>query len=294
VSYGPDRDWLLRFCAPEQAAALTALFTVEQEVLASLRGEFEHQVAHARLEWWHEELTRLAAGAARHPATRALTAAAARQHRSPPDLRSLTEHVRVDLAGVAFLTRDELDQHLQAWGSSVFREAALGANAPAVIAEQLASRAGSLVRELELLAEFSRHARAGRIYRPLSDPADSHMRWQAEPLGAAERADIAAREQFLLQQLCAAATATTAAARTPAVDELRRRAQPARGQPAICWRCATSCPQQLAERPRPVPWQVAAGAPLLIFLTTRFRPRTSTDARRDPHRLRPATHHACC
>ncbi|MFM7433445.1 MAG: squalene/phytoene synthase family protein [Gammaproteobacteria bacterium] len=213
MSYGPDRDWLLRFCAPEQAAALTALFTVEQEVLASLRGEFEHQVAHARLEWWHEELTRLAAGAARHPATRALTAAAARQHRSPPDLRSLTEHVRVDLAGVAFLTRDELDQHLQAWGSSVFREAALIANAPAVIAEQLASRAGSLVRELELLAEFSRHARAGRIYRPLSDPADSHMRWQAEPLGAAERADIAAREQFLLQQLCAAATATTAAAR---------------------------------------------------------------------------------
>jgi len=213
VSFGLDRNWLLRFCAPEQSAALTALFTVEQEVLASLRGELEHQVAHARLEWWHDELTQLAAGASRHPATRALARAAAQQHRSPPDLRSLTEHVRVDLAGVAFLTRDELDQHLRAWGNSVFREAALGANVPAAIAEQLANRAGSLVRELELLAEFSRHARAGRIYRPFSDPAESHVRWQADPLGGAERADIAAREQFLLQQICDTATATTAAAR---------------------------------------------------------------------------------
>jgi phytoene/squalene synthetase len=213
VSYGPDRDWLIRFCPPEQAAALTALFTVEREVSASLRGELEHQVAHARLEWWLEELTRLVEGAARHPATRALAAAASTQRRSPPDLRSLVEHVRVDLAGVAFLSREELDQHLHAWGNSVFREVALGAGAPPAMAEQLSSRAGAPVRELELLAEFSRHARAGRIYRPLGEPAEPHARWQADPLGVAEIADLEARRRSLAQQICDAASATTSASR---------------------------------------------------------------------------------
>ncbi len=213
MSYGPDRDWLIRFCPPEQSAALAALFTVEREVSASLRAELEDEVAHARLEWWHEELTRLAAGTAQHPATRALSDAAARQERSPPDLRSLVNHVRVDLVGVAFLTREELDQHLHGWGTSIFREAALGARAPATLAERLASRAGALVRELELLSEFARHARAGRIYRPLGDPAESHVRWQAVRLGAAESAEIESRQRLLLAQVCDAAAATDAAAR---------------------------------------------------------------------------------
>lgn len=213
MSYGFDRDWLIRFCAPEQSAALTALFAIEQEVSASLRDGLEHQVAHVRLEWWHEELTRLAEGAARHPATRALADAAARQRRSPPDLRALIEHVRVDLAGVAFLSRDELDEHLRAWGASVFREVALGANAPVAMAEQLSNRAGALLRELELLSEFALHARRGRIYRPLSNPAEPHARWQADPLGSAERAEIETRRHYLATQLCDAAATTTPATR---------------------------------------------------------------------------------
>lgn len=210
MSYGADRDWLLRFCPPEQAAALAALFAIESEVLASLRVGLEHQVAHVRLEWWHEELTRLAESKPRHPATIALAEAAAARALSPPDLRSLIEYVRVDLACVAFLTQTELDEHLRQWSSSIFREATRSHATPdhdsrPGAAEQLATRAGPLVRELELLADFSSHARAGRLYRPLGDPPGPHSRWQQQPLGRDEQDELNARCLAIAAELSAQA-----------------------------------------------------------------------------------------
>lgn len=203
-SFGADRDWLLRFAPPAQAAALEALLVVEHEVLASLRPGLEHQIAHLRLEWWHDELSRLAAGAPRHPSTRALATAAQARTASPPMLTGLVEHARVDLATVAFLSRDELDQHLGNWAVSVFREAALGhpeidgtTSELRAAAERLAAGAGRVVRELELLADFGRHARAGRIYLPLGEPPQPHQRWLASPLAAPETAELQRRQQQL-------------------------------------------------------------------------------------------------
>ena len=207
-SFGADRDWLLRFAPPPQTAALEALFVVEQEVLASLRPGLEHQVAHLRLEWWQDELSRLATGAARHPSTRALAAAAQARTASPAMLAGLVEHARVDLATVAFLSRDELDQHLGNWAASVFREATLShpdiggtVSELRAAAERLAASAGRAVRELELLADFSRHARAGRIYLPLGEPPQPHQRWLVSPLGAPEAAELQRRQQQLLAAL---------------------------------------------------------------------------------------------
>lgn len=205
-SYGDDRDWLLRFAPAAQGPALAALFTVEREVLESLRPDLEHQVAHVRLEWWQDELVRLAQGIPRHPATRALAAASRSRGATPADLAGLVEHVRVDLASVAFLSRAELDEHLGNWGYSVFREAALshpdlGGAAPArAAAERLCAGAGRAVRELELLAEFSRHAHAGRIYVPLAEP-ETHARWLARPLDPLETSMLRQRRAELCETL---------------------------------------------------------------------------------------------
>lgn len=217
-SWGDDRDWLLRFSPPGCAAALDALFEIEHEVTTSLRADLEHEVAHVRLAWWNEELARLVAGEARHPATRRLTEEATRRHASPPDLRPLIEHVRVDLARVAFLSRAELDSHLSTWGSSLFRTAALLDDGPSTVesraeAERLAARAGGIVRELELLREFSRHAIAGRIYLPLGDPPEPHGRWTTQPLGESERALLAQRRVTLIGTLRALAADTAPAHR---------------------------------------------------------------------------------
>lgn len=211
ASFGADRDWLLRFCPPHSAQALNALFDVENEVMASLRDGLEHSVAHARLEWWTDELNRLAQGSPRHPAARTLATYALEHGTTPPDLTALVEHVRVDLACVAFLSRSELDDHLGSWSRSIFRAAALiGAvahssddrvNTDRPSVERLAVNAGSLVRELELLRDFSSHAIAGRIYLPLGDPPEPHAPWATRPLGEKETRALTSRREAIGLQL---------------------------------------------------------------------------------------------
>lgn len=217
ASFGADRDWLLRFCPPHAARSLAALFEIEREVTGSLKSGLEHSVAHARLEWWSEELVRLAQGNPRHPATRTLASAAIERGVTPPDLTALAENVRVDLACVAFLSRSELDEHLANWGRSVFRAAALLESNPITTletpgsidsdrsnratAERLAANAGSLVRELELLEHFSSHAIAGRIYVPLGDPPEPYAPWIARPLAESESLVLTFRREAIRRRL---------------------------------------------------------------------------------------------
>ena len=211
ASFGADRDWLLRFCPPHAARSLSALFEIEQEVSGSLKSGLEHSVAHARLEWWNEELIRLAQGSPRHPATRTLASVAIARGVTPPDLTALVEHVRVDLACVAFLSRKELDEHLANWGRSVFRAAALldsnavstseAAHSNRATAERLTASAGLLVRELELLEHFSSHAIAGRIYVPLGDPPEPYVPWVAHPLAQSESLVLTFRREAIRRRL---------------------------------------------------------------------------------------------
>jgi hypothetical protein len=211
ASFGADRDWLLRFCPSESLRSLNALFEVEREVTGSLKPGLEHSVAHARLEWWSDELSRLAQGSPRHPATRVLASMAIEGGTTPPDLTPLIEHVQVDLACVAFLSRAELDEHLESWGKSIFRAASqldhshstpeFKSVSTRAASERLAAAAGKLVRELELLRDFSSHAVVGRIYVPLGDPPEPHSRWAARPLGESEASALSHRRETIRRQL---------------------------------------------------------------------------------------------
>lgn len=212
------RELLQRFAPQESRELVTALFTVEREVIASADDALDHSVAHARLAWWQEELEHLARCKARHPATRILADAARHHSLSGLDLRGLLEHARVNLARVVFLGRDELDAHLRHWALAVIRSLMLlgstrcDGNALADL-EAVALRIGCTIREIEYLVNFSRHARHGRIYWPLDEATQDHHPWTSTPLGERESRLLSVRLDTLDRELCAAAAAIPASAR---------------------------------------------------------------------------------
>ena len=243
----PVREFVLRFAPGTLRPTAEALFTVERELAATARDGLDHTVAHARLDWWDEELERLAAAAPRHPATRALAAAAAATGRSPPDLRPLVEATRIEVARVAFLERTELDAYLGHWGDSIFRAlslAALGsADTRSADAERFAANSGPAVREIELLAAVTRHALAGRVFVPLGDPPVPHAPWTREPLGKEESGQLRARLHALRGTLRAAATALPVAARAPLSAAL--------AWSRLALRTAAACEDALPGIPQP-------------------------------------------
>lgn len=213
----PAREFVLRYAPATQRPALAALFEVERELAATARDGLDHAVAHARLGFWDEELERLAQASPRHPATRALAEAALAAGRSPPDLRPLVDAARIEVARVAFLERAELDAYLAHWSGSVFRTTALaglaGDDPQAAAAERHAAAAGPALREIELLAAVTRHARAGRVFVPLGDPPGPHAPWAREPLAGSESDRLRSRLDHLRGVLRTAAREMPAAAR---------------------------------------------------------------------------------
>src|SRR5688572_9851210 len=120
--------------------ALHTLFAIEQEIRSGLRPGLEHQVAHVRLEWWHEECERFDAGAAMHPLTRAL----ATQLQDSPrgDLRGLVDTARWDLAGATFGTQKEIDAYCERWATAVVVTAVRATNQAADAADAFGRRLG--------------------------------------------------------------------------------------------------------------------------------------------------------
>lgn len=171
------------FAPPQERARLGALLEIEREVAASADSRLDHAVAHARLEWWEDELRRLERGAGRHPASVRL-ASGVRPDATPalPPLRSLVELARADVAAVAHASDAEVAAAAEAWGASLF--AAVSSSVTAAPARPNAAwrvRAGAAIREIELIADFAPRARTGRIHAPLIDGLEDVAPWQAQP-----------------------------------------------------------------------------------------------------------------
>lgn len=170
-----ERELLWRFAPASQRDVLRALFGIEQEVEQSLAPGLDHSVAHARLNWWQEELQRLVDDRPRHPLTQSLAAANRARGERPPDLTGLVTCATIDLACLAFETRADLDSYLQASANALF--AGITGMSPAW---------GCALRELELLHDFSAHAWQGRIYWGLGHEPSAADPWRARPLGSIE------------------------------------------------------------------------------------------------------------
>jgi phytoene synthase len=184
----PARYLALLYSPAAQRSVLETLFGIEREVSESLRPGLEHQVAHARLQWWREESERAAGGRPVHPLTRALVQAVG----GPiAGVSGLVDVAQWDLAGATFETRRELIAYCERWAAAMIQPL-VGRSAATVIEPLVAQSAGTpsseaaaqpgsatrannwrtlgaAIRELELLSDVAREAHYGRLRVPLDE-----------------------------------------------------------------------------------------------------------------------------
>jgi hypothetical protein len=94
---GSARYFALLYTPAARRPALNLLMALADEMNSGLTRALDHNVAHARLDWWRLESERYARGGAQHPWLRSSSAT------TPPqdpalDLRSLVDAAAVDLA----------------------------------------------------------------------------------------------------------------------------------------------------------------------------------------------------
>jgi phytoene synthase len=187
----PSRYLAWLYSPAPQQPVLAKLCEIESEIATSLRPGIDHHVAHARLQWWQEECERCAQGRPVHPLTRELVKAyGAPTAGEPSPLAGISGFVDTavwDLASATFETRKELTAYCERWAVAMFETAAAQVVGPAsdaraaamarmVSAAANAPRAvsrwrtlGAAVREIELLADLTREAHAGRVRVPLDE-----------------------------------------------------------------------------------------------------------------------------
>lgn len=252
MSAKPEADtprflaWL--YSTPTQQPVLGALCGIEREIAASVRPGIDHHVAHTRLEWWRAECDRCAAGHPSHPLTRELRtrvellAPGAPASAALAGLEGLVDAAVWDLAGATFERREELAAYCRRWASAMLEPLGLPGW----------SALGSALREIELLGDLARDARAGRLRVPLDELGRSGIAPTAlaEPPWPAQLAALLrARHQELRGQLAAAVTALRAE------DQ-----QSARGLlvwTALAWQASTRAERAL---PHPPPASMASAA----------------------------------
>jgi len=190
---GSPRALALLFTPAATRPALTALYGLDVELKETAR-IVEHAVAHARLDWWQQELERLASGSARHPLTRALAEA----RREPALLESRLAAAREELAARV----PESDQDLERWLGA--GRGAIEASAALILelanARGAAIALGRALGLLEVMREMRMDARAGRRRVPESSPVSvTEMAadpWPQEVL--TQRARLAERARLAL------------------------------------------------------------------------------------------------
>ena len=185
------------YCSAPQRLALSSLTALEQEIGASLRPGVDHQIAHARLDWWREECERTAHGRASHPLTRELAALFGPMGAEPlQELTGLVGTAVWDLSGATFDQRQELTAYCQRWSAAVLaplvRLALPNIRAAQTDVQAHALSLGVSLREIELLLALASDARAGRLRIPLDEleRAGVHPESLAQPPWPRALADL--------------------------------------------------------------------------------------------------------
>ena len=197
VPPGSMRYYAWLYTPAEHRDFMAALFLIESELHDSARAP--HEVAHIRLQWWREEVDRLIADKAQHPATQVLQAArqaraghfdsaqrpesetdsangaknpVAERSRSVLDFQPLHEaHLSAaqELANATFETDAELTQYLRGGLGALLTLAAQYLSLKPT--EQLldaASQVGAFIRQVEITRDIRQDFHHGRLYLPLA------------------------------------------------------------------------------------------------------------------------------
>jgi phytoene synthase len=169
VAPGSLRYLAVLFSGSPERPLLEAVYAFEAE-LRRITASASHEAAHARLQWWRGELDRLAAGRPSHPLATALLPLNGRRDVGPALLHEMLVAADLDLAGLTYLSWQELDAYLfRSAGAAQTLLAAIlaGDRGLSPTEREFARRLGAAVRQSEMLFELGRDMARGRLYAPL-------------------------------------------------------------------------------------------------------------------------------
>lgn len=167
---GSMRYFSLLYTPPEKRAAVTALYVIDAEIRESAQSA-NHDVAHTRLQWWRQEVDRLANGNPQHPAARLLHAAT-QSTKGFARLHELIVAADMDLARMTYVNMDELRAYSARSGGAVAESIAVLLLDPNPCEESVraaSNRIGAGIRQTEMLRDARQDAYEGRLYIPLDE-----------------------------------------------------------------------------------------------------------------------------
>ncbi|WP_133678416.1 presqualene diphosphate synthase HpnD [Paludibacterium purpuratum] len=166
---GSSFYYSFRFLSETRRQAITALYAFCREVDDVVDETHEHEVAHAKLAWWREEIARLFAGKPGHPVTQALAPHVQPFGLPQEALLEIVDGMEMDLKFARYERFQDLLLYCRRVAGVVGELSAriFGFTDPRTL--QYADRLGVALQLTNIIRDVGEDARRGRIYLPIED-----------------------------------------------------------------------------------------------------------------------------
>lgn len=166
---GTGLHYSLLFTAPAQRRAIIAVYAFMHEVGEIVDDIQDPGVAQAKLAWWHEELSRLYNGQARHPVTKALSPAVSDYRLEQQQFLDVLHETAAAFAHRRYAEFESLYAHCQCTGGVAARFAATILGTTDASTQRYADTLGAALRLTDILNKVGQDIRRDRIYLPADD-----------------------------------------------------------------------------------------------------------------------------
>lgn len=174
---GSPRHLAVLFSEAGTRLLLGALYAFEAEMRRIVAGD-SHEAAHARLQWWRDELERLFDGRPRHPIAVALHPLPNRAGADLTLLRELLVAADLDLARFTYHSWQELEAYcFRSSGALQVLIATVVADGRTLTEQErrFAGQLGAGIRQVEILRDLKADFERGRLYAPLDELATARV-----------------------------------------------------------------------------------------------------------------------
>jgi 15-cis-phytoene synthase len=188
------------FLPDEKRRAITALYAFCREVDDIVDEATDHQVAHAKLAWWRNEVAAVFQGGAQHPVARALSGVVSAFGLRRELFDEIIDGMQMDLEQNRYANFDALLVycHRVAGVVGMLSAQVFGYTSPATL--DYAHELGIALQLTNIARDVGEDARRGRIYLPLDDIA----RYGVRPDDILQKRDSEAMKQLLRFQIARA------------------------------------------------------------------------------------------
>ncbi|BEV70785.1 presqualene diphosphate synthase HpnD [Paludibacterium sp. THUN1379] len=166
---GSSFYYSFRFLPEARRLAITALYAFCREVDDVVDETLEHEVAHAKLAWWREEIGRLYDGRPGHPVTQALAPHVSSFALPKEAMLEIIDGMEMDLKFARYERFEDLLRYCRRVAGVVGELSAriFGFSDAATL--QYADRLGVALQLTNIIRDVGEDARRGRIYLPIED-----------------------------------------------------------------------------------------------------------------------------